>query len=84
MQNASQLPVFFLFLILSVVFGRTDKNFLANILTLVTTEVCDQDLTHSFNTPKNVSVKIVSQVVIRDAFTASKIVQETARNLKTS
>ena len=42
-------------------------NILANVLRWVTLEACEQDLTHSYDTPKNISVKIVSEVVIRDA-----------------
>ena len=66
-QNGLQLPLFF-FLIPNAVFGRTAKRFLAGVLELVTLEACDQNLTHSLDTPKNISVKIVPQVVIRDAF----------------
>ena len=40
--------------------------FLANVLTLVTPEACDQYLTHPLDTPIGISVKIVPQVVIRD------------------
>ena len=58
----------FLFLIPSADFERTAKSFLANLLSLVTLESCDQDLTHSLDTPNNISVKIVSEVVIRDAY----------------
>ena len=57
---------FLLFLIPSAVFWRTAISFLTNVLRLVTTEVCDQDLTHSLDTPKNVSVKFIPRVVICD------------------
>ena len=47
--------------------SRIAKRFLANILKLVIKKAFDQDLTHSLDTPKNISVKAVPQVVIRDA-----------------
>ena len=47
--------------------GGTAKSFLANVLTIVMKKTCDQDLTHFLDTPKHISVKIVPQVVIRDA-----------------
>ena len=57
----------FFFFLLVTFSGRTPKNFLANVLTLVIKKTCDQDLTHSLDTPKHISVKIVPEVVIRDA-----------------
>ena len=47
-------------------FGRIAGNFLANVLTLVIKKACDQDLIHSLDTPRNISVKPFTQVVIRD------------------
>ena len=46
--------------------GRTPKRLLANVLRLVIKEDCDKDLTHSLDPPKNISLKIVPQVVICD------------------
>ena len=67
-QNTLQLhSFFFLFRIPSAVFGQIAKSFLANVLKLFSLEACDQDPTHSLDTPKNISVKIVPEVVIRDA-----------------
>ena len=43
------------------------KQFLANVLRLIIKKKCDQDLTYSRGTPKNISVKNFPQVVIRDA-----------------
>ena len=53
----------FLFLIPSAVFGRTVKRFLTSFLRLITLEACDQDLTHSLDTPKNSSVKTVLRLL---------------------
>ena len=58
--------VFFLFFFLVTFSGRTAKKFLANLLTFIN-KTCDQDLNHSLDTPKHISVKIVPAVVIRDA-----------------
>ena len=68
-QKALQLSfqLFFLFFFLVPFSGRPAKNFLANVLRLLIQKACDQDLTHSLDTPKIIFVKIVSQVVIRDA-----------------
>ena len=57
-QKASQLS-FFLFLLLLSVFGRTAKSFLVNVLTLVSKEACDQDLTDSLNTPIGSFLKLL-------------------------
>ena len=43
--------------ILSAAFGWPAKSFLVNVLVLLTLEVCDQDLTHSWDTPKNISIE---------------------------
>ena len=102
-QKALQLPFFLflffsflLFLLLLSVFGLTAESFLANVLRLVTKEACDQDLTHSLDTPIGISVKIFPRVVIRDAcgtwhglftvaFAPSKKAQELiSRNSETS
>ena len=58
---------FFLFFLPFLFSGRTAKSFLANVLTLVIERTCDQELTHSFDTSKNISVKTVPVVVIFDA-----------------
>ena len=88
-QNALQSPsLFFLFLIPSTV-GQTAKHFLANILRLISLKACDKYLTHSLDTPKYISVKIVTKVVIYDAcgtwyslFTVTSIhsIQKNTRN----
>ena len=51
--------VFFLFFLLVIFSGWTVKSFLEKVLTLVIKKTCDQDLTHSLDTPKNISVKTV-------------------------
>ena len=51
--------VFFLFFLLVIFSGWTVKSFLGKVLTLVIKKTCDQDLTHSLDTPKNISVKTV-------------------------
>ena len=61
--KALQLPSFFFSFSFSSVF--LDQLF-NNILTLVTNETFDQNLTHSFDTAKGNSTKIVPEVVIRD------------------
>ena len=58
------IVIFFLFLILRAVFGQTAKSFLANILKLVRLEACDQNLTHSLDTSKTISVKIVQVICV--------------------
>ena len=64
---ANAIIFFFLFLIPSAVFGQTTKSFLTNVLRLVSSEACNQDLTHSLDIPKSIYVKIVPEVVILDA-----------------
>ena len=65
--NAKRFTIaIFSFLILSAVFGRTTKSFLANVVRSVTLEACDEDLTHFLDTPKNICVKVVPEIVIRD------------------
>ena len=61
--NAKSFAIAFLFFFFS--FGRTAERFLANVFRLVTKAVCDQDLTHSVDTPTGISIKIVPQVFIR-------------------
>ena len=61
---AIAILVFFLLVPFS---GRAVKSFLASVLTLVIKKACDQDLTHSLDTPKIISVKIVPEVLTRDA-----------------
>ena len=56
----------FLFFLLVCFSGRITKSVLANILRLVIKKACGQDLTHSLNVPKNISEKIVPEVVICD------------------
>ena len=72
---------FFLFIPFS---GRN-----ANVLRLVIKKRCDQDLTHSSDTPKNISLNIVPEVVLSDAFgtwhslctvTSIHSIQKTTRN----
>ena len=46
-QKALQLTFFLLFLVLLSVFGKTAESLLANVLTLVTKDVWDQDVTDS-------------------------------------
>ena len=87
-KNALQLPfLFFLFLVPSTV-GQTAKHFLVNILRLISLKACDKYLTH-LDTPKYISVKIVTKVVIYDAcgtwyslfmVTSIHSIQKTARN----
>ena len=50
-QKALQWPFyfFFLFFLLYTFSGRTPESFLANVLTLVIEEACDQHLTHSLD-----------------------------------
>ena len=90
-QKALQLPilVFFLAFLLVTFSGHTTKSLLANVLILVIKKTCDQDLTHSLETPKHISVKIVPQVVIRVAcgtwhglctVTSINSIQKTTRN----
>ena len=43
-----------------------EESFIGNVLRLVIKEACNQGVTHSFHTPKNVSIKLVPQVVICD------------------
>ena len=54
------------FFLLVTFSGRTAKSFLANVLTLLIKKACDQDLNHSLDTSRNISRKIVPQIVIRD------------------
>ena len=52
--NAKRFAIvffFLLFLLLVSVFGWTVESFLKRVLSLVTEKVCDQDLTHSSDTP---------------------------------
>ena len=60
------LDLIFFFLLVTFS-GRTVKSFLTKVLRLVIKKACDQDLTHSLDTPRNISVKTFSQVVIRNA-----------------
>ena len=64
---AIAILVFFLFFLLATFSGQTAKSFLRNVLTLVIKKTCDQDLTHSLDTPEQISIKIVSEVVIHNA-----------------
>ena len=61
------LSSFFLFFLLVNFSGRTAKSFLVNVLSWVIKKACDQGLTHSLDTLKSFSVKIVPEVVVRDA-----------------
>ena len=70
MQKALQISFFFFFFfsLSSVFLDSLPKVFLAKVLRLVTKEVCDQDLTHSLDTPKNIFVKMVPEIVIHDVY----------------
>ena len=59
--------VFFLIFLLVNFSGQAAERFLANVLRLVIKKACYQDLSHSLDTSRNISVKIFPQVVIRDA-----------------
>ena len=57
---AIAILVFFLFFLFLVSFsGRTAESFLANVLTLGIKKACDQDLSHSLEKPRRISLKIV-------------------------
>ena len=58
--------LFFLFFLLITFSGWTAKSFLANVFRVVIKKACDQDLTHSLDTSRNISVNIVPQDVIRE------------------
>ena len=65
--------------------GQTAKSFLANVLRLVIKKPCDQDLTHSLDTPKNISVELVPEAFIRDVcrlrtVTSIHSIQKSTRN----
>ena len=62
------LVLFFFFSFSSLFSERTAKSFLANVLSLVIKKTCDQDLTHSLDTPKYIFLKIVPEVVVHDAY----------------
>ena len=64
---AIAIRAFFYFFLLVTFSGRTAKSFLANVLTLLIKKACDQDLNHSLDTSRNISRKIVPQIVIRNA-----------------
>ena len=64
---AIAILAFFYFFLLVTFSGRTAKSFLANVLTLLIKKACDQDLNHSLDTSRNISRKIVPQIVIRNA-----------------
>ena len=68
-QKALHLPFyfFFLFFLLANFSGWAAKSYLFNFLSCVIKKACDQDLTYSLDTLNSLSVKSVSQVVIRDA-----------------
>ena len=55
---AIAILVFFLSFLLVLFSGRPAKSFLPYVLTLVVKKACDQDLTRSLGTPKNISVKL--------------------------
>ena len=61
------LFLFFIFFLLVTFSGQTAKSFLVNVLSKVIKKACDQDLTHSWDTLKSLSIKVVSQVVIHGA-----------------
>ena len=53
---------FFLFFLFLQFSGGTVKSFLGNVLRLVIKEARDQDLDHSLDIPKNISVKFATLV----------------------
>ena len=57
---------FFFFFLLATFSGWAGKIFLANVSRLVIQKACDQDLSHSLNTPKSIFVKITPKVTIHD------------------
>ena len=57
----------FLFFLLVSFSGRTSKSVFVNVLTLVTKKACDQYLTHSLHTLKNIFLEIIPQVVVHGA-----------------
>ena len=59
--------VLFRFFFLVTFSGRTVKSFLANVLISVIKNTSDQDPTHSFDTPRCISLKIVPEVIICEA-----------------
>ena len=63
---AIAILVFFYFFLTRPVFWMDCQKFSGNISRLVVKKVCDQDLGRSLDTAKNISAKIVPQVVIRD------------------
>ena len=63
---AIAILVFFLFFFLIPFSGWTAKSFLANLLGLVIKKACDQDLTHSLDTPRYNFKKLVPEAVIYD------------------
>ena len=67
MQKALQLPFFSSLSLSPQCFSMDCRKLLMILLRSVTKEVCDQDLTHSLDTPKSTFVKIVSDIFIQDA-----------------
>ena len=60
---------FFLFFLLVTFCGRTAKSVLSYVIKKGLTKIkCDQGLNRSLDTQKTLSVRIISQVVIRDAY----------------
>ena len=60
--SIASLFFFFLFFLFLQFSGGTVKSFLGNVLRLVIKEARDQDLDHSLDIPKNISVKFATLV----------------------
>ena len=60
--SAKRFAIAILVLFASRIFSRrTAKSFLANVLRVDIKKACDQDLTHSLDTPNNVFIKILTR-----------------------
>ena len=60
--------IFFFFFSFLVTFsGRTAKSYLVNVLSQAIKKAYDQDLPHSLDTLKSLSIKVIPKVVICDA-----------------
>ena len=66
MQRKTLYNCYFFFPYSQRCFWTDYQSFLANVVRSVTLEACDEDLTHFLDTPKNICVKVVPEIVIRD------------------
>ena len=64
--NHFAIAILFSFSYFQRCFSMDCQNFFSKFLRLATAEACAQDPAHSLDTPKNISVKIVPQVLICD------------------